>query len=82
MPFCSIPIHLLPDKRHPRAAEISIILHQNYFKIWGVLGVLVSYEITRGVTLVVRRVSERVYKGFRGVLGGLGGVNSGLGGSA
>ena len=43
---------------------------------------LVSYEITRGVTLVVRRVSERVKEGFRGVLGGLGGVNSGLGGSA
>ena len=49
---------------------------------WRVLGVLVSYEIIIGVTLVVRRVSERVYKGFRGVLGGLGGVNSGLGGSA
>ena len=82
MPFSSILLHLLPYKRHPRAAEISIILHQHYFKIWGVLGVLVSYEITRGVTLVVRRVSERVYKGFRGVLGGPGWVNSGLGGSA
>ena len=49
---------------------------------WRALGVLVSYEITRGVTLVVGRVCERVQKGFRGVLGGLGWVNSGLGGSA
>ena len=69
MPFCSIPIHLLPDKRHPRAAEISIILHQNHFKIWGVLGVLVSYEITRGIKLVVGRVTEKV-KGFLGGIGG------------
>ena len=67
MPFCSIPIHLLPDKRHPRAAEISIILHQHYFKIWGVLGVLVSYEITRGIKLDVRRVTERVNGVFWGV---------------
>ena len=28
--------------------------------IWGVLGVLMSYEITRGITLVVGRVTERV----------------------
>ena len=67
MPFCSIPIHLLPDKRHPRAAEISIILHQNYFKIWGVLGVPVSYEITRGIKLDVGRVTERVNGVFWGV---------------
>ena len=69
MPFCSIPIHLLPDKRHPRAAEISIILHQNHFKIWGVLGVLVSYEITRGIKLVVGRLTEREKWGFGGIGG-------------
>ena len=67
MPFCSVPIHLLPYKRHPRAAEISIILHQNHFKIWGVLGVLVSYEITRGIKLDVGRVTERVNGVFWGV---------------
>ena len=78
MPFCSIPIHLLPDKRHPRAAEISIILHQNHFKIWGVLGVLVSYEITRGIKLDVGRVTEREKGGF----GGYRGVNVGQGGSS
>ena len=68
MPFSSILLHLLPYKRHPRAAEISIILHQNHFKIWGVLGVLVSYEITRGIKLVVGRVTERE----KGGLGGFG----------
>ena len=47
--------------------------------IWGVLGVLMSYEITRGITLVVGRVTERVEEGFRW---GLGGVTSSLGGSA
>ena len=41
--------------------------------IWGVLGVLMSYEITRGITLVVGRVTERVF----GNLGGLRGVNGG-----
>ena len=28
--------------------------------IWGFLGVLVSYEITRGITLVVGRVTKRI----------------------
>ena len=78
MPFSSILLHLLPYKRHPRAAEISIILHQNYFKIWGGLGVLVSYEITRGIKLVVGRLTEREKGGF----GGYRGVNVGQGGSA
>ena len=81
MPFCSILLHLLPDKRLPRAAEISTILHQNYFKIWGVLGVLVSYEITRGIKLVVGRLTERE-KGGLGCFGGYRGVNVGPGGSA
>ena len=78
MPFSSILLHLLPYKRHPRAAEISIILHQHYFKIWGVLGVLVSYEITRGIKLDVGRVTERV----NGVFGGYRRVNVGQGGSS
>ena len=41
--------------------------------IWGVLGVLMSYEITRGITLVVGRVTEMVFgnlEGQRGVNGG------------
>ena len=49
-------------------------------EIWGILGVLVSYKITRGVRSIVA-VS---LKGFRGVLGFLGGlreVNCGQGGS-
>ena len=29
-------------------------------EIWGILRVLVSYEITRGIRLVVGRVTERV----------------------
>ena len=70
MPICSILLHLLPDKRHPRAAEISTIQHQNYFKIWGVLEVLVSYEITRGIKLVLGGLSEREKVGF-GVFGGV-----------
>ena len=37
-----------------------------------------SYVITRGITLVAGRVTVRVKEGFRGFLGGLGGVNSGL----
>ena len=78
MPFCSILLHLLPDKRHPRAAEISTILHQNYFKIWGVVGVLVSCEIARGIKLVVGRLTERE----KGVFGGYRGVNVGQGGSS
>ena len=53
MPFCGIFLYLLPDKRHPGEAEISIILHQNYFIFWGVLGVLVSYTIARGIKIVV-----------------------------
>ena len=81
MPFSSILLHLLPYKRHPRAAEISIILHQNHFKIWGVLGVLVSYEITRGIKLVVGRLTERE-KGFFVGFGGYRGVNVGQGGSS
>ena len=73
MPFCSILLYLLPDKRHPGAAEISTIIHQNNYIIWGVLGVLVSYKITRGVRLIVA-VS---LKGFRGVLGVFGGYQGG-----
>ena len=38
----------------------------------GVLGVPVSYWITRGDKLVVGRVNEEVKGGFEGVLGGLG----------
>ena len=34
---------------------------------WRVLGVLVSYEITRGIKLDVGRVTERVNGGFWGV---------------
>ena len=29
-------------------------------EIWGILGALVSYKITRGVRLIVARVTERV----------------------
>ena len=36
-------------------------------EIWGILRVLVSYEITRGIRLVVGRVTERVNGGFWGV---------------
>ena len=60
MPFCSIFVYLLPDKRLPGAAEISTILYQNNFIIWGVLGVLVSYKMTRGIKIVVARVTGRV----------------------
>ena len=42
-------------------------------EIWGILGVLVSYKITRGVRLIVA-VS---LKGFRGVLGFFGGSQGG-----
>ena len=42
-------------------------------EIWGILGVLVSYKITRGVRLIVA-VS---LKGFRGVLGVFGGYQGG-----
>ena len=42
-------------------------------EIWGILGVLVSYKITRGVRLIVA-VS---LKGFRGVLGVFGGSQGG-----
>ena len=81
IPFCSILLYLLPDKRHPRAAEISTIPDQNNFLIFGVLGVLGSYEITRGIKLVVGRVTEKVKGGFWG-LGGIWGINVGQGGSA
>ena len=60
MPFCSIFVYLLSDKRHPGAAAISSILHQNNFIIWGVLGVLVSYKISRGIKLVVVSVTGMV----------------------
>ena len=69
MPFCSILLYLLPDKRHLRVAEISSILHQNHFIICGVFGVLMSYEIARRIKLVVWRVS----RGSGGVLRDLGG---------
>ena len=42
-------------------------------EIWGILGVLVSYKITRGFRLIVA-VS---LKGFRGVLGVFGGSQGG-----
>ena len=42
-------------------------------EIWGILGVLVSYKITRGFRLIVA-VS---LKGFRGVLGFFGGSQGG-----
>ena len=48
----------------------------------GVLGVLVSYRITRGVKLVVGRVIEEVKGGFEGVLGGFGEVRGGQRGSS
>ena len=46
-------------------------------EIWGVLEVPVSYKITRGIILVVGRVTEEVMGGLRefwGVLGRSGGV--------
>ena len=49
-------------------------------EIWGILWVLVSYEVTRWIILVVARVHD----GFGGVGGfkrGFGGVWGGLGGS-
>ena len=42
-------------------------------EIWGILGVLVSYKIPRGIILVVGRVTEMVFgnlEGQRGVNGG------------
>ena len=48
----------------------------------GVLGVPVSYRITRGVKLVVGRVIEEVKGGFEGVLGGFGEVRGGQRGSS
>ena len=77
MPFCGIFLYLLPDKRHPGAAEISTILHQNYFIFLGVLGVLVSYTIARGIKIVV----GGSLGGFR-FFGVPRGVNVGQGGSA
>jgi hypothetical protein len=44
----------------------------------GVLEVPVSYKITRGIILVVGRVTEEVMGGFKGVLGGFGEVRGGL----
>ena len=49
-------------------------------EIWGILGVLVSYKITRGVRLIVA-VSLKGFRGFWGFLGGLREVNCGQGGS-
>ena len=49
-------------------------------EIWGILGVLVSYKITRGVRLIVA-VSLKGFRGVLGVLGGLREVNCGQGGS-
>ena len=69
IPFCSILLYLLPDKRHPKAAEISIILDQHNFIIFGVLGMLGSYEITRGIKLVIGRVTERIKGGLGGIWG-------------
>ena len=49
------------------------------------LGMLVSYKMTRGITLVVGGVIERlsgVLGGSRGVWEGLGGLKGGQGGSA
>ena len=54
-------------------------------EIWGFLGMLVSYKMTRGITLVVGGVIERlsgVLGGSRGVWEGLGGLKGGQGGSA
>ena len=78
MPFCGIFWYLLPDKRHPGAAEISTILHQNDLIFLGDLGVLVSYTIARGIKIVV----GGSLGGFRVFLGCLGGVNVGQGGFA
>ena len=35
-------------------------------EIWGILGVLVSYKIPRGIRMVVGRVTERVWGGLGG----------------
>ena len=43
-------------------------------EILGVLRVLVSYEVTRGVILVVERVTDGFWGGSRGSWGGLGGL--------
>ena len=48
---------------------------------WGVLGVLVTYMMTRGIELVVGRFTEGVKGGLRDFKGGLGrsgGVKGGL----
>ena len=47
-------------------------------EIWGILRVLVSCKITRGMKLVVGRVTERVL-GAWGGLGSLGGLRGGQG---
>jgi hypothetical protein len=55
-----------------------LAIFERFWHYWGfdgdsgVLGVPVSYRITRGDKLVVGRVNEEVKGGFEGVLGGLG----------
>ena len=49
-------------------------------EIWGILRVLVSYEITRGIRLVVGRVTERVQGGSGLFWGGQGWSTVGEGG--
>ena len=49
-------------------------------EIWGILWVLVSYEVTRWSILVVARVHDG-FGGFGGFRRGFGGVWGGLGGS-
>ena len=64
-----------------------LAIFERFWHYWGfdgdsgVLGVPVSYRITRGDKLVVGRVNEEVKGGFEGVLGGLGrsrGIKGGL----
>ena len=46
------------------------------------MGVLVSYKITGGIRLVVGRVDNWVWGGFKGVWGCFGGVYGGQRGTA
>ena len=48
---------------------------------WGVLRVILSYEVMKRIILVVGRVTEVFwvgFEGFKGTLGGLGGLQGGL----
>ena len=50
-------------------------------EIWGILWVLVSYEVTRWIILVIARVHDGFGGGVGGFKRGFGGVWGGLGGS-